>query len=305
MSEAFCVVCLTDEKGSIMRSLKYLIAATAASMLSTAAMAADLPIAPPPAYAPPPPADFGGWYLRGDIGMTNQSFKSLHSASIDRVNSTFPGALQNSGMGFDSSTSYGIGVGYQFNNWFRADLTGEYRGKANLHGSQNIALNAAYAGHAYADDYYGSKSEWVVMANGYVDLGTWWCVTPFVGAGIGASYNKITGFRDNGLDLNSPAGTLSPAVTYAADAGKWNLAWALHAGLAYRVSPNLTIELAYRYINLGDGVTGPTRSFDGVTVVNGSSFTIKDITSNDVKLGVRWSLEPTPVYAPRPLITKG
>ena len=25
------------------------------------------------------------------------------------------------------------------------------------------------------------------MANGYVDLGTWWCMTPFIGAGIGTS----------------------------------------------------------------------------------------------------------------------
>jgi opacity protein-like surface antigen len=59
-----------------MRSVKFLIAAGAVT-LSTAAFAADLPIAAPPMYAPPPPAEFGGWYLRGDIGMTNQRIKSL------------------------------------------------------------------------------------------------------------------------------------------------------------------------------------------------------------------------------------
>jgi hypothetical protein len=32
---------------------------------------------------------------------------------------------------------------------------------------------------------------------------------------------------------------------------------------------------------------------------------MKNITSNDVKLGVRWNLEPAPVYAPPPLVTKG
>ena len=47
-------------------------------MLSSAAFAADMPIAPPPmTYAPPPVEDFGGWYLRGDIGMTNQRVDSL------------------------------------------------------------------------------------------------------------------------------------------------------------------------------------------------------------------------------------
>ena len=60
-----------------MRSVKYLVAAGAASLLSSAALAADMPIMPPPPniIAPPPVQDFGGWYLRGDIGMTNTSGK--------------------------------------------------------------------------------------------------------------------------------------------------------------------------------------------------------------------------------------
>ena len=38
------------------------------------------------------------------------------------------------------------------------------------------------------------------MANAYVDLGTWWCVTPYVGAGIGMANIKISGFRDDGFN---------------------------------------------------------------------------------------------------------
>ena len=71
-----------------MRTLKYLLAATAASILSSAAFAADLPIAPPPAYAPPPPVDFGGWYLRGDIGFSSQIVGNLldtNSAAYKQV----------------------------------------------------------------------------------------------------------------------------------------------------------------------------------------------------------------------------
>jgi opacity protein-like surface antigen len=281
-----------------MRSVKYLVAAGAASLLSSAAVAADMPsIMPAPMYAPPPVEDFGGWYLRGDIGMTNQRLKDLTLATAP-----FPAGFQSTGMGFDSSTSYGIGVGYQFNNWFRADVTGEYRGRANFHGSQFSPLNASFPGFAATDNYSGSKSEWVAMANAYVDLGTWWCVTPFIGAGVGASRNTISGFRDDGVILNG--GAPFPASTFAADGSKWNFAWALHAGLAYKVTPGLTIELAYRYMNLGDGITGPTNSFDGVTVVNQSAFVMKNITTNDVKLGVRWELESPPVYQP-PLIRKG
>jgi opacity protein-like surface antigen len=275
-----------------------LLAAGAVSILSTTAFAADMPIAAPPMYAPPPPAEFSGWYLRGDVGMSNQSAKDLTLTSA-----TFPAGFQTTGLGFDSAPIFDLGIGYQFNNWFRADVTGQWRGRANFHASQFAPLGAIGPTFTAADNYSASKSEAVFMLNGYVDLGTWWCVTPYIGAGIGTSYNKISGFRDDGVIYNG--GVLNNSVTYAGDAGKWNFAWALHAGLGYRVTPNVTVELGYSYMNLGDGLTGATNSFDGVTVVNGSGFTIKDITSHDLKLGVRWDLDSPPPPPPPPLIRKG
>jgi opacity protein-like surface antigen len=278
-----------------MRSVKSLIAAGAATLLSTAAFAADMAIAPPPAmYAPPPAADFGGWYLRGDIGMTNQRMRSLDNP--DPNNALFTQV----GMGFDSGMLFGGGVGYQFNNWFRADLTGQWRGRANFHGSQ---FTDAFAGSALVDNYTGSKSEALFLANAYVDLGTWWCVTPFIGAGVGASYNRISGFRDDGF--GNTFGVPRPSsVVYAADAGKWNLAWALHTGLAYKVTPNVTVEFGYSYVNLGDATTGFNSNFGGGATPQ-FPWTMKDITSHDLTLGVRWNLDsPQPVYAP-PLIRKG
>src|SRR5580698_701403 len=109
-----------------MRSVKYLIAAGAASLLSSAALAADMPSimpAPQPYYAPPPVQDFGGWYLRGDIGMTNTSGKLFAPGYNDA--STV--SVSQVGHEFTGGTSYGVGVGYQFNSWFRGDITGEYR----------------------------------------------------------------------------------------------------------------------------------------------------------------------------------
>jgi opacity protein-like surface antigen len=279
-----------------MRSVKFLMAAGAASLLSSAALAADMPsIAPPPQYyaPPPPPTDFGGWYLRGDIGMTNQKLKSLDS--------TDPNAslFTQVGMGFDSSMTWGLGVGYQVNNWFRADVTGEYRGRANFHGSQ---FTNAFPNTSLVDNYTASKSEALFLLNGYVDLGTWWCVTPFIGAGVGTSYNMISSFRDDGFGNTFGAARPSSFV-YAADQGKWNLAWALHTGLAYKVSPNLTVEFAYSYVNLGDAVTGVNSNFGGGATPQ-FPWTMRSITSNDFKMGVRWNLESPQVYAP-PLMRKG
>jgi opacity protein-like surface antigen len=280
-----------------MRSVKFILAAGAASLMSTAVFAADMPIAPPPQmYAPPPVEDFGGWYLRGDIGFSNQKVKNLDIANYRDPGITIPSQK----LGFDTGGIYQVGVGYQFNNWFRGDITGQYRGSANFHGLDLVSFNGVPLG---ADTYSGSKSEWVVMANAYVDLGTWWCVTPFVGAGVGMSRNTISNFVDQGVSFNPAFGT-SPTTAYAANASKWNFAWALHTGLAYKVNPGMTVELGYSYMNLGDGVTGALTDFQGAT--RGNAFTFKDITSHDVKLGVRWNIDSPPAYAPPPpLIRKG
>jgi opacity protein-like surface antigen len=291
-----------------MRSVKFLIAAGAVSLMSTAAFAADLPIAAPPMYSPPPPADFGGWYLRGDIGMSNQNVSSV---KLDN-----PAAYQgltsyNQTTNFDSAGTYQIGVGYQFNNWFRADVTGQYRGSANFKGTDLITYPWGGGLASGADNYGGSKSEWLFLANAYADLGTWWCVTPFIGAGVGTARVQISNFTDTGITnanftgLGAPVVSGPPVASFAsAGTGtEWNFAWALHAGLAYHISPSATLELAYHYINLGNGVTGLAQAFDGSS--GGHPFNFHDITSNDVTVGVRWDLDTPPPPPMPPLVRKG
>ena len=117
-----------------MRSVKSLVAAGAATLLSSAAFAADMAIAPPPQmYAPPPVVeDFGGWYLRGDIGFSNQRVERLNNA----LDVTTTSSVQN--LGFNTAGIFGLGVGYKVNNWFRADVTGEYRGNSQFFGTDHI-----------------------------------------------------------------------------------------------------------------------------------------------------------------------
>jgi opacity protein-like surface antigen len=201
--------------------------------------------------------------------------------------------------GFDTAGIFGLGVGYSFNAWLRADVTGEYRGNANYRG-QNIITSG---GNTYAEQDFGSKSEWVVLANVYADLGTWWSVTPFVGVGVGASYNRISNFQD--IVLTSTTGPLLANNFYDENA-KWNFAWALHGGLAYKVTPQLTLELAYRYIDLGDALSGAASSWNAGGATGHQKF--NHLTSHDVRFGLRWMLEPpAPVqpYVLPPLMRRG
>ena len=229
--------------------------------------------------------EFSGWYLRGDIGMTNQKDEEAgeRPAAEDRCTSSIPN--------FDSSMLFGLGGGYQFNNWLRFDVTGEYRGNSDFTGLDIVSVG----GGTFTDEYRAKKSEWLFLANAYLDLGTWWCVTPFVGAGIGASRITISSFTD----VNTP----NAGVAFAASNSKWNLAWALHAGLAFQASENLAIELAYRYTHLGDGITGDVITYTGTNTFNNPT-TFKDITSHDVKIGLRFKCCDAPAPPP-PVMTKG
>jgi opacity protein-like surface antigen len=276
-----------------MRSVKSLIAAGAASLLSSMAFAADMPsIMSAPMYAPAPVEDFGGWYLRGDIGFSNQRVDRLNNV-LDAGNTTSDQRLS-----FNTAGIFGLGVGYQINHWFRVDVTGEYRGNSDFVGTDHIT----YPGGVGMDTYHATKSEWVALANAYVDLGTWWSITPFIGAGVGGARISIANFTDAGI-ANNGGGAL-PGLAFGDNVAKWNLAWALHAGVAYKVTPNFTVELAYRYLDMGDGLTGDLKTFDGTNNVNNPT-TFKNITSHDLKLGVRWNLEAPPAYEPPPLVRKG
>jgi opacity protein-like surface antigen len=297
-----------------MRSVTFLVAAGAASLLSSMAFAADMPmITPPPMYAPAPPADFGGWYLRGDIGFSNQSVNNIRKsdpAAYSGLNSF------SETTSFDTGGIFDVGAGYRFNSWFRADVTAQYRGKTNFKGSDVLVgtfpglVNGPFSGQ---NNYSASKSELLFLANAYVDLGTWWCITPFIGAGVGTSRVTISNFTDTGVtNIQSGGNLVAPTVSgppvasfaTAASGSNWNFAWAAHAGLAYQISPSATLELAYSYVDLGSGTTGAITTFDGFT--RGNVMKFNDITSHDLKLGVRWNFESEqPVYAPPPLVRKG
>ena len=269
-----------------------------ATVAQSGAIAADMPRLLPPVELPPIVEEFGGWYLRGDIGMSNQRVKELFNADY-ALNRSVDTAQKS----FDAAPFFGLGIGYQFNNWFRVDLTGEYRAKANFKGLDIVRTNV---GTTFTDDYTGSKSEWVGMLNAYVDLGTWYNLTPFIGGGIGMSYNTIHDSKDTCATVSVCTGG---SVATARDASKWNFAWALHAGVAYKVTNNFTVELAYRYINLGDAITGDLVAYDG-TNQRYNPMEFRNITSHDFKLGVRWLLDAPMQYERKsielpPLMRKG
>jgi opacity protein-like surface antigen len=304
-----------------MASLKALtLASVAVLALTRFANAADL-LPPPPMPEPPPPvAEFSGWYLRGDVGVAaNFSVPSLgispDPVAAGQASGFLDGNANNSfnNSTLSSSALFDVGVGYQVNNWFRADLTGEFRGGGELQSLETLNdFNLNGNQKQFADFYRANTSSAIGLVNAYADLGTWYGVTPFVGAGVGVAYNRLSGFTDTGF--SSQNGAIFPTGGYAADHSTTNFAWALMAGLDFNVTQNLKLELGYRYLNYGNFTSSAINCLNGTGQGNGFNCTPNTIStkstlaSNDFRIGLRWMIgdtfAPPPPEAPAPLVRR-
>ena len=79
----------------------------------------------------------------------------------------------------------------------------------------------------------------------------------------------------------------------------------MHAGLGYKVTPNVTFEMAYSYVNLGSAVTGANSAFDGRHRNREFPWTMNNITSNDFKMGIRWNSDNPGTVLPAAAGAKG
>lgn len=244
-------------------TIALVVLAGAATAMQTA-KAADIP-------QPVPEISFKGWYLRGDIGYSNQEVDELFNAlypTYDSVDTVY--------ADFDGAPFLDFGVGYRWNHWLRFDVTGEYRSKSDFDG-----LDIAVIGpDTIPDNYTAKKSEWLALLNGYLDVGTWHGITPYVGAGVGAANIKISDFTD----VSTPV----LGVAFGDDHDEWNFAWAVYAGLGFEVTDALTIDLNYRYLDLGDGESGDLVTYLGGNAID-NPMEFHDITSHDVRLGFRYA----------------
>ena len=145
-----------------MNNFKVMLLAAAVLMpLSGVVMAADIdPVVPVDDVATM------GLYLRADAGWSMLDF-----------------------AGDDNAYVAGLGVGYQYNDYFRTDMTGEWSGKYNVAPGASISTRA-------------------IMGNAYFDIANDSMFTPYVG--VGAGYGWVNGsgtaVDDSGLVLGAAAG---------------------------------------------------------------------------------------------------
>lgn len=271
-----------------------LIASISAIAAITGARAADM--LPPPVHMPQPayvPVEFSGWYLRGDVGVGIAGSADHTSTFVGHP--VIPGFREVSSSVGDSAF-VGFGIGYRFNNWFRMDATGEYRMSSAYNALNHYTGTPPGCIECY-DQYKATTYGGVFLLNGYVDLGTWAGITPFIGVGIGGSYNVVKDITDHNVTTGTGFG-------YGRGDSKWDFAWALMAGLSYAVTPNVALELSYRYLDRGKAETGAiacANAFGGGCFFESHSF---KVTSQDLRIGMRWQFADAPLAPMPPLVRK-
>lgn len=249
---------------------KSLIGVVAVLMAGQHAFAADVYQPAPAAFEAAPEIqvqEASGWYLRGDVGY---SFNKARSFEFSRATGGTPAleTVHSSSTSMKDSFLVGAGVGYQINNYLRTDLTFDYMAKSNFRGTGPAAGGGT-------DDFRTSVRAYSLLANAYVDLGTYGRFTPYLGAGIGGAYVKW----DNLKLANSCGG----ADCEWGGEGDWRFAYALMAGASIDVTCNLKADVGYRFRQIGSGEMFGIGS--GGNSGNGRS---KGITSHEVRVGGRY-----------------
>jgi opacity protein-like surface antigen len=236
--------------------------AALSTLASMPALAADyeppLVMDEAPEYVP---VEVGsGWYLRGDIAyLPADSYRDVDFSSAGTSVS------QRERPVFAS-----VGFGYHFTDYLRADVNIGF-----LPGNEANITTSDPAGTGFADfDNRGATA----MVNGYIDLGTYVGITPYVGAGIGVFQNRYS--YNVGYDDLTPA---DADISASGRKTQYSFAYSLNAGLAYQISRNLALDIGYQYLSAPDA---EYISFDGP-----SAYSIdKGVDSHQIKVGLRYDL---------------
>lgn len=226
---------------------KSIIGAFAFALAASAAHSADVYQPQEPLMSAPEVVvqeTSSGWYLRGDLGY---GFNDFDGVEFYQGNNTASKSRFDRSELRDAFT-LGAGVGYQVNNYLRTDLTFDYLFKSKFEGSTSGTCGTV-TGPCTSKDRTSMRA-YSLLANAYVDLGTYGYVTPYVGAGIGGTYVKWDKLRNTSC---SDTGLGCDPETHHGGKGNWRFTYALMAGATIDVTCNLKADVGYRYRHVQGG----------------------------------------------------
>lgn len=237
------------------------------------------------------PVEIGsGWYLRGDLGYSvNTGGAPVNFTNFSAGPPPVFGTGTYSSGDIDSDWSGSIGMGYQFTDYLRADLTFDYSQGGFSGNSASAAPCAGMpAGTSCATADSTDFTSYGFMANGYLDLGTISGITPYLGAGAG--FTRMIWDPMSSRSACVGAGCTPIAAVSHPGEESWRFTYALMAGLSYDISPSLKLDVGYRYQKT-DG--GDMYGFGAAAAAAGATGTQAyddGIEKHEIRAGLRYLL---------------
>lgn len=185
------------------------------------------------------------------------------------------------GTHMDNAWFGGVGIGCgSGSRGFRGELALGYTGHRKIDGQPLIYQGPApllgIAPAPVLDDplHTGVKS-YTGMVNAYYDFGQFGGITPYLGAGVGVAYNRMSEvyFTDN---VNLPNRIQGDS--------RLSLAWALMGGIGWQVSDRAILDLGYRYMNYGKANSGV---IDSAGFIN-PAVRVDSLSAHEFRVGLRY-----------------
>lgn len=230
-------------------------------------------------------------YLRAGVGLDHPAETVFMDSDCGSMT---PAALYGCGAGSDGAplrsigefgtvAAFELGLGYALTPALRLEVLAEYRPRLTFEGRANFTQDAT---PRRVTAQLETRS---AMLAAYVDLSALGLprlgpFEPFLGGGVGLARVKIGETR-----MPSPATT-----TILRGAAHTDSAWMVTAGVATALSERATLDLAWRYSDLGTSRTG--RGEGGVVWNDGSRVLPLDLAVTQARLrshGLRLSLRCT------------
>lgn len=234
-------------------------------------------------------------YFRGLMGVGN-SFDATFKDSNCAL--TSPAAYFGCGEGedgkslgaygdFGSSALFEAGLGVEVTDYLRLEAVLDYRPGFAFDGNANFRRAGP------VQPVSGDVTQMGAMAFAYVEpltaLGIPTRIKPFLGAGAGISHTEIGEMTYEFPALAQPRYSLMPGGEAT------NFAWSVAGGVAYDVSKRLSLEVSYRYSDLGE-----VKTDEGTLFIQRRSGTLQipiaetqaDLTEQSITLSLRWRLWP-------------
>lgn len=202
-------------------------------------------------------ADFSGVYIAPKlIGGIETGTAKLYEESV--------GALPEASQSFNSGVfGGGLALGYNFKN-MGVPIRAEVEVAAFTNATKSKTYSNAW-GSGVDLKLTGKSSITSLFANVYYDIETGTAFTPYIGAGIGVAWNRLSV-----TEVSGTAAGITVGLPNLSGHTSTQFAWNIGVGCAYAFSENISIDFGYRYAQFGNGKT-KTANYYGLASVYAKS----------------------------------